>query len=173
MEHRSYNRVFKNSEEILRFWDFEILRFWGAPLKRILKFFAKLVLPWKQLYVVFSPKTQNNTPKGSKIVFQKRCSTFQNVQSNFLKTSTFFFLSTVFLAIFSRLIFWFFYPKNWLLDPNDLWNESKQHRNQAEFDQFSFQRFGHRFGRAKGAVSFLNILEIFFCTVFCTVFKFW
>ena len=44
-----------------------------------------------------------------------------------------------------------FDPKNGLLDPKSLGKESKQHKNQAKFDQFCFQRFGSRFGCAEGA----------------------
>ena len=49
-----------------------------------------------------------------------------------------------------------------LFDPKNRAEESKQHRNQAKFDLFCFQRFGNRFGGAEGAAPFKLFAP--FCT---------
>ena len=64
--------------------------------------------------------------------------------------------------------FCFFDPKHGFLDPKNLSNVYKQHRNWAKIDQFCFKRFGNRFGGTEGAAPFK---AYFVCSIFCTFFK--
>ena len=64
---------------------------------------------------------------------------------------------------FVLIYFYFFDHKNGHLEPKNLGKEAEQHRNQAKFDLYCFQRFGNRFGSAEGSVPY-------FCTIFNTGF---
>ena len=95
-----------------------------------------------------------------------------NVRSfKFLENfNVFFSFFQVWGWFFSGSKFWFFDPKNGLLDPKNLGKQSKQHRNPTKLDLFCsqrlgnrsgdrfFNRFGNRFECAEGAASFLTCL---------------
>ena len=57
---------------------------------------------------------------------------------------------------YHAIIFLCFWPQKWAPSPKNLWNDSKQCRNWAQFDLLCFQSLGARFGGAKGGVLCLH-----------------
>ena len=124
------------------------------PLKNIWKFFVKLVLLRKQSlnFPVFFSTNAHLEHLFWTFASKRAIKTFivlrLSFNQNFLKTFIFFPFLRFWGNFFPGPKFCFLHPKNGLLDPQNLGKESKQHRNQAKFELFWFQRFLQVFGGA-------------------------